>query len=530
MYLGSFNGRSLSFETMYSSHLHIKEKKAECIFVGELLSTEEDVLHAVNKFITDQRVEHLLFLRGNYQSILLYNHQLWLLSDLGNVRPIYYTQRMDQILFSSHLTPIHEFVKSKINRSWLARSLKTGGFHIETETPFEKINMIPGGFGLHIKNQGNRLFQAWNIDNECYIPFNIAQEKLREELTSSVLLRCNEKKITSDLSGGLDSSTITWIASKKHPVHSITLIGKEEDEDCRIAKEIANQNQNIEQTILSPQEIPAIFTDMRRFYTDAPIPFLWSANKIKKKLIWAKKKRSDIHFNGEGGDTVLGADFAYLTDLLHQGKWKTFLTHSVGWARERAQSPWKWMHNAFYSAFSHSSKPKHLADWYTFSQSIPRMQYSKYLGQSCTLLGIHYLGYVSHGLKDLAIKENINLCVPYLDHNVLRICLKVRSEEKMNPNLFKPLLKKAFKEELPDCLLNRNTKGDYTADVYDGMKRNHQFFQNDFKSMYLSDLGLIDLYQFQEAIKRLELGVPVKLFYFQQTLALEMWLRKTKIF
>jgi asparagine synthetase B (glutamine-hydrolysing) len=136
------------------------------------------------------------------------------------------------------------------------------------------------------------------------------------------------------------------------------------------------------------------------------------------------------------------------------------------------------------------------------------------------------LGYVAHGLKNLAEQEQVCISFPYLDHNVLRTCLRVPLEEKMTPLELKPLLKKAFQDELPVSLLHRNTKGDYTSDVYEGMKTNFDWFKENFQQMCLADLGLVDLKKFQDCFDRLLIGAPVKLPEFHHTLSLEMWLRQ----
>ncbi|SEN48706.1 asparagine synthase-related protein [Lihuaxuella thermophila] len=536
MFLGIYEGYSLYFFSSRNDYLHIKENNAQIIFIGELLASEEEAYFSFKQFLQNQYAKHILFLRGNYQTIIRISDHLWLFPDLSNVRPIYYTKLNQQFLFASHLITLQKEIHPSLNIPWFTRSLYTNGFHIETETPYKEIRMIPGGFGLHVSKNGTQLFQAWNVDAEETLTLDEAKEKLKEELTASVLLRCREKNITTDLSGGLDSSTITWIASKKYPVKSITIIGQEENEDRRIAKEIAKEQENIEHYPFTQDEIPSIYSNMDKIYTDTPISFLWSANKVKKKFCWARENQSEIHLSGEGGDTVLGADFTYLVDLIHQRKWKTFMSHAKGWADQKKESPWLWISGSLRLAFHlpfHPSQRHPLstandrADWFTFSPVVKKGRYSKYLGVSNTLHGINYLGYISHGLKNLGDQEGVHLGVPYLDHNVVRVCIRTPSEWKMNPYKLKPLLKRAFQDELPTCLLSRNSKGDYTPDVYYGMRQNFSWFQENFQEMLLSKMGLVDIQKFHEYFHRLSVGTPVRLPEFHQTLSLELWLRQS---
>ncbi|RAL25712.1 asparagine synthase-related protein [Thermoflavimicrobium daqui] len=536
MFFGIFEGQSFSVDQITDSYIRCSDKDSECVLIGEILSDEEEIYNAFRRFLKEQKPEHIIFLRGNYQSFIRIGEQLWAFSDLGNVRPIFYMKFNNRWFLSSHLLLLNEKVNSSLNLPWFQRSLSSFGFHIEMETPYKEVRRVPGGFGLHIKNKKEQVFQAWNVDQESTLSLDEAGKLLREELTSSILLRCQGKRVTSDLSGGLDSSTITWIAAKKYPVKSITITGREENEDVRIAKEIAKRQKNINQIIFNQNEMLHVYANMDQIRTDIPIPFFWSANNAKAMFTWARKNKSEIHFSGEGGDSVLGADYTYLVDLVRQGKWGTFISHAKGWANKKNQSPWSYISGAIRLALNIPFEPQqrhplssssNKADWFKFSTIINKGSYSKFMGVSNTLDGIHYLGYVAHGLKDLASQEKVNLSVPYLDHNVLRICLRVKSEDKMKPNELKPLLKRAFQHELPQCLLNRNSKGDYTSDVYNGMKENFSWFDASFKQMYLAEMGLVDLNKFRECFHRLLIGAPVRLPEFHLTLSLEMWLRQS---
>lgn len=534
MYLGSYADGSVHLNKITDLYVYHKDNNAECYFIGEVLSSKEETYSAFQKFIREPKPEHVLFLQGNYQVIIHISNQLWLFSDLGNVRPIFYMKYLSQWLFSSHLSLLHQQINSSLHFPWFRRMLSTSGFHIETETPFKGINQIPGAFGVSINKCDFKLFQTWIVDQESNLSAKEAQIQLKEELTNAVLLRCEGKRITTDLSGGLDSSTITWIASKQNSVRSVTIIGKEENEDIQVAREIVKVRDNISHTEFTQKDIPLIYSNMDQIKTDIPIPFYWSANKVKKKFQWAKKNGSDIHFSGEGGDTVLGADFTYLVDLLKQGKWKTFISHTRGWAQLKKQSPWSWLSGSVCGALgipynSHQRHPlasiQNQADWYLFSSSVfDKGRYSRKLGVSNTLHGIHYLGYISHGLKNLAEQESLNISFPYLDNRVIRTCMRLPSEYKMHPCRLKPIIKEAFRQDLPHSLLERNTKGDYTTDVYYGMKQNLDWFHHYFRKLQLEEMNLIDGDKFRECFERLAVGAPVKLPEFHLTLSLEMWL------
>jgi hypothetical protein len=214
-------------------------------------------------------------------------------------------------------------------------------------------------------------------------------------------------------------------------------------------------------------------------------------------------------------------------------------SHAKGWAKEKKQAPWDWISGSIRRALHLPFNPKqrhplattyNQASWIKFSTEVNKQNYSRSLGLSSTLQGIHYLGYVSHGLKKLGLQEQVQMSFPYLDHNVIRTCIRTPLEIKMNPFELKPLLKRAFQHDLPSVLLERNTKGDYTSDVYQGMEKNFSWFQESFQEMILADMDLVDIQKFQKCFQLLLIGAPVKLPEFHHTISLEMWLRNYKKF
>jgi asparagine synthase (glutamine-hydrolysing) len=124
------------------------------------LSNEKLTYQAFQRFKQDYQPKHLLFLRGNYQVVVRIGNRIWLFSDLGNVRPIYYSQQHNSFLFSSRLNLIHQHLNTPINIPWFQRALSTSGFHLETETPYKNIYVIPGGWGLLINQKEQKLFQV----------------------------------------------------------------------------------------------------------------------------------------------------------------------------------------------------------------------------------------------------------------------------------------------------------------------------------------------------------------------------------
>ena len=113
---------------------------------------------------------------------------------------------------------------------------------------------------------------------------------------------------------------------------------------------------------------------------------------------------------------------------------------------------------------------------------------------------------------------------PYLDDRVIEAALAVRLHERMTPWKYKPLLAAAVRSIVPDEILGRTTKGDFTADVYAGLKRHREGLLELFADSVLAQRGLIDTDVLRAAI----VGVHptfATLIPLEQTVACEIWLR-----
>lgn len=524
MFLGIFEPqKTLSFE-LSSIATQLAVNDAKVWLIGEVLSPLEEIRSAFKQFLQNQNPASLLFLRGNYQTIVAFADQLWLFPDLANVRSMYYATIKSRLYFSSHLSAIHQYMNTPLNIDWFKHSLLTGESHLNEESPYKGIYSIPPTYGLRVTEKGCSLFRAWKPEDEQPLAVEEAQEMLQKELSNAVHLRCKGKRVTSELSGGLDSSTLTWLAAQVGQVKALTMIGKEETEDAQIAQQVAKSSASIHQYILSYEEAP-IYADMERIKSDLPISFLWSAANGQAIWKWAKENNSDIHFSGEGGDAVLEANMSYLSDLFARGKWKTGVTHAIGWARKKKDSPWKWIMSSIHKKWN-SSTPPIRAEWYRFGPERDSRGFFKETPWLPTLKNIWMVGNVSYGMRDLAEQLGVSVSVPFFDHPILRICLRVLPEERTNPIVYKPLLKKAFASTLPACLLNRDSKGNYTPDVYHGVRQRYDWFHETFREMRLAELGLVDSLSFGKTLNRFAMGLSIPLWEFNHTIALELWIRE----
>lgn len=116
------------------------------------------------------------------------------------------------------------------------------------------------------------------------------------------------------------------------------------------------------------------------------------------------------------------------------------------------------------------------------------------------------------------------LAAPFLDDRVVEACLAVRLHERSSPWQFKPLIVEAMGDLVPASILERNTKGDFSADWHAGLRCARGQLATLLEDPVLGRLGLVDV----DALRKACLGLypyaldPVAI---DRTLACEAWLR-----
>jgi asparagine synthase (glutamine-hydrolysing) len=115
--------------------------------------------------------------------------------------------------------------------------------------------------------------------------------------------------------------------------------------------------------------------------------------------------------------------------------------------------------------------------------------------------------------------------MPFLDDRVLEAALSVRIADRFARDRYKPVLAEAVRGIVPEPVLGRRSKGEYSAEVYDGMRRNQHDLLAYCDDLRLGERGLADPVALRSAL----VGPKPEsrhLAPFENTLACEAWLRR----
>ncbi len=203
---------------------------------GELYNTEELRKELQNRgytFTTHSDTEVLLtaYIEWKEQCVDFFNgifafgvwdeqsQSLFLCRDRLGVKPLYYTEQQDGLLFASEVKALlaHPLIKAAVNTEGLANIIAVGPSRTPGKALFQNINELRPGYAMRFSREGIRIWQYWRLQSEHHDEsLEDTVDHVRFLLTDAI-----ERQLVSDvpictfLSGGLDSSIITGIASNR---------------------------------------------------------------------------------------------------------------------------------------------------------------------------------------------------------------------------------------------------------------------------------------------------------------------------
>ncbi|MBW4687819.1 MAG: albusnodin/ikarugamycin family macrolactam cyclase [Komarekiella atlantica HA4396-MV6] len=557
----------------------IFEGSVRLAIVGTCLAPYKTLVELFQNAVRNKDYSRLMRSPGSYNLIVQDEIDTYIFVDVAGLKPVFYTEYESSIVYSSLGVPLQQLIKAEVDPCWLANSLVglTATNLVQNRSPFRNIQTVPSGHYLQISSGKPTCKKYWNAPQE-YISFSDAAEQLREQLLTAVEGRVRlYSNVTSDLSGGFDSTSLALIAAKDlakrgHNLHTITIkdTSSTESEDVKWAKHAASLYPNISSIMIESHEYPAELSNLESIpLTDAPDPVVFSLGLINYSMGIVKSKGSKLHLSGEGGDPVLASHPSYLVDLLRRAQVGAFFQHTYGSSRVNNLPPialmssavklsmtsyrqWliqqakKLMAGQLYQPFRtkqpistvigwhYASSP---ATWYTKSSIdlvVTELQrwatvatpLAKSPGQHNSIALIQGTGFTSLVQQQLAKTYDVNLEFPYFDSLVIDACLSAKPEERTTPSTYKPLLSKALEHDLPNSIFKRTTKGDYTDGEFIGLQKNLPIISELFQTSLLADMGLIDISNLRAYMMQLSMGLDAGSFHFHQTLAIELWLRR----
>lgn len=231
--------------------------------------------------------------------------------DRAGVKPLYYSQTDEALIFSSELKPLLNYpdFNKDIDFEAVSSYLQFGYIHAP-KTIFKSVQKLLPGHYLKYDIASKELVKEcyWNIDS--FYENQVAREDVTEALEATMIEAFNLRMIADVpvgifLSGGIDSSLVAAIVQKnsKMPVNTFT-IGFEDKsfDESSYAKEIAkylgtNHTELIckkDDVLATIKKLPKIFDEP--FADSSAIPTVLVSELAKQKV--------SVVLSGDGGDEL----------------------------------------------------------------------------------------------------------------------------------------------------------------------------------------------------------------------------------
>jgi asparagine synthase (glutamine-hydrolysing) len=426
------------------------------------------------------------------------------------------------------------------------------------------VTAVPEGSSLSLDRDGRpRVERCWSPP-ESDLPLERAAPLFREVLDRAVRVRTGlGRRLSADLSGGLDSTTICYLATQAgRTVTTFTSdTGDPRDEDPMWADLAAAGLTGVRRIVAGAEELPLHYADLTDSEPplDEPFPGIGDRAEYRAVAELLLDAGAELHLTGEGGDEVLTGSETYLAELLRRRP-LVALSHLRAY---RALDRWSWrtaaraLHPRTHRSLLTFNARALTADLPTTSQ-FPRDEspaVRAYLppwatrealeavrallirsadevgplapswAQDDAIRTIIHSGHVTRAATQFCASVGLPMSAPFLDDQVVKVCLAVRPEERAAPRQYKPLLVAAMKGVVPDQVLSRTSKTDGASLVATSIRQHRDKLLALCEDSRLADLGLIDVERLHAACSTSLWSSDFMPIAFSPTFSCERWLR-----
>ena len=413
------------------------DEKTIIIFNGEIynyrelakqfnltLKTKSDTEVLVELYlkIGDKMLQHL---NGMF-SFVIFNtetKEYFVARDRLGIKPLYYYINHNEFIFSSEVSPILSIIKNyDIDEIAFRQYIKLRTF-FRGHTIYKNIKMFP--VASFMKNGINH--QYWSLDNAKNTRFDL--DKLENLIKSAVNYRLvSDVSLGCYLSGGLDSSIISYLVQ---PKHSWT-IGFKEDNEFNYSQLLAQKyNFQHHKILIDNSEFLEISKSLIHKRKE---PLSVPNETLLYKMTNIAKKYNTVILSGEGADELfLGYDRIFKWAENNEFNLKTF--------------------DKIYSYGSHQD------DEILEYVLEPVMKIKNNLLKITKFFQIFHLQGLLRRLDNSTMYNSVEARVPFCDHRLVEYMYKISFDKKMHKNIIKYPLKKIFKKYLPIEIINRKKVG-----------------------------------------------------------------------
>ena len=479
-----------------------RELKAELQTKGISFFSHSDTEVLLKLYIVER--EKCLAKLNGFFAFCIYDKQeqsFFIARDRYGVKPLLYVHDEDKFLFASEMKSILQYgIEKELDYTSLHTYLQLN-YIPAPNTIFKKVKKLLPGHFLKIENCQLRIENYYSIPYTSQaeanpISYEDGKEKLKKLLEASVQRRLvADVPLGAFLSGGIDSSVITALASKHKPdLHTFSIGFRDEKffDETKYARLVANCFKT-EHTVFSLTN-DDLYAHVHSALDYIDEPFADSSAINVYILSKETRKYATVALSGDGADELLAGYNKHdaFNRIINKG-WKENAVASL-------LPLWKLLPKSRHNPLANKARQlQRFAEGMNLSSKDRYWRWAGYTdeNQSLALLSemsrqqfieTEFKDFKSSLLETIPEKERINdilltdmklvlandmltkvdlmsmangleVRTPFLDYEVVNYMFSLPASFKINSNIRKRILQDAYKEILPAQLYNRPKKG-----------------------------------------------------------------------
>ncbi|GAB0171888.1 asparagine synthase (glutamine-hydrolyzing) [Lysinibacillus sp. CTST325] len=450
----------------YNGELYnTEELRKELQNRGHLFKTHSDTEVLLTAYI-EWKEQCVDFLNGIF-AFGIWDEQsqsLFLCRDRLGVKPLFYTEQQDGLLFASEVKALlaHPLIKTTINTDGLANIMAVGPSRMPGKSPFQNISELRPGYAMRFSREGIRVWQYWQLQSKHH------EESLGETVdhVRFLLTDAIERQLVSDvpictfLSGGLDSSIITGIAANmfqhqnKGKLHTYSIDYEDNErffnphafqtstDTYWIQKmtdtfSTTHHAEEISQQQLIDFLIESVIVRDSPGMADVDSSLLWFCREIKKDFT--------VALSGECADEIFGG-YPWFTETTTGFPWIRSLSERSTMLQER------WRKKLKVESYAQQAYSQTIAEVpYLDGESIEEVRQREmfYLNM------VWFMQTLLERKDRMSMGASLEVRVPFADHRLVEYTWNIPWEMKNLDGMEKGLLRKAMQHLLPEEVLYR---------------------------------------------------------------------------
>ncbi|MEV4443526.1 asparagine synthase-related protein [Streptomyces sp. NPDC049577] len=426
---------------------------------------------------------------------------------------------------------------------------------------WREVDSLPFAHYMSLHPDGTAEPIRWWTPPAPEVPVDVAAPEFRNALVSAVAARVGASPtIGSDLSGGMDSTSLCFLAAEQD-CRLVTIRRRLMDPmncDDSIAGRAAADLPCAEHIVLDQDTASPYYDSPDRddLAMDEPPPFIAVASHMEDVARMVAARGVTRHLQGDGSDELAATGSTYVNamarrnllgclDLVRATRARRRWSLATTLRAVRAFPPYaEWLHRCSDELLSPPATESEVG-WEPAPQLPPwasreatalvrdAIRRTAATGpQPMSSMPTHHEilrcirlnGGIFRFTNTLAERFDVSFEAPFLDDQVVDTALSVRLADRYVAGRHKPVLAAALRGTVPDYVLDRTTKSHFTMDVYAGRKRNLGKLREMCEESRLADMGFID----REGLRRVLSGImpdPIHMGPLEKTMACEAWLR-----